>query len=49
MKREIRNFSRFSFITDMIAENDAIDEEIGGVEREIREMKERMGGEEREK
>jgi hypothetical protein len=29
--REMRNFSRFSFIKDMIAENDQLDEDINKV------------------
>lgn len=31
----MRNFSKFSFITDMIAENDALDDEISNVQKEI--------------
>lgn len=35
VKWETKIFSRFSFINDMIAENDKLDDEIATIEREI--------------
>ncbi len=35
VKWETKIFSRFSFINDMIAENDKLDDEISRVEKEI--------------
>lgn len=37
--REMRNFSRFSFIKDMIAENDSLDDEINKVQGDIEKYK----------
>lgn len=39
VKWETKIFSRFSFINDMIAENDKLDEEINQVEKEIEKYK----------
>lgn len=39
VKWETKIFSRFSFINDMIAENDKLDEEINSVEKEIEKYK----------
>lgn len=39
VKREMRNFSRFSFIKDMIAENDKLDEDIAKVSADIEKCK----------
>mmetsp|Transcript_10776 Transcript_10776/g.10892 ORF Transcript_10776/g.10892 Transcript_10776/m.10892 type:complete len:146 (+) Transcript_10776:946-1383(+) len=35
MERETENYSKYSYINDMIAENDLLDEEIKRVEKEI--------------
>ena len=43
VKWETKIFSRFSFINDMIAENDKLDEDIGQVEREIELYKQQIG------
>ena len=43
VKWETKIFSRFSFINDMIAENDKLDEDIGQVEREIDLYKQKIG------
>lgn len=39
VKWETKIFSRYSFINDMIAENDKMDDEIARVEREIAKYK----------
>ncbi len=47
VKWETKIYSRFSFINDMIAENDQLDEEILGVEKEIERVKKQMEEEEK--
>ena len=42
VKWETKIYSRFSFINDMIAENDQLDEEILNAEREIEKVKRQM-------
>jgi len=42
VKRETRNFSRYSYIKDMIAENDQLDKEINQVEAEIEMYKQQI-------
>ena len=49
VKWETKIFSRFSFINDMIAENDKLDEEISQVEREIDQYKRRNEEDEKSK
>lgn len=49
VKWETKIFSRFSFINDMIAENDKLDEEINQVEKEIEKYKKIMEEEEKKK
>ena len=39
VKWETKIFSRFSFINDMIAENDKLDEDINSIEKEIAKYK----------
>eukprot|EP00347_Sterkiella_histriomuscorum_P003200 403365209 len=47
VKWETKIFSRFSFINDMIAENDKLDEEINNVEKEIEKYNKMMEEEEK--
>eukprot|EP00347_Sterkiella_histriomuscorum_P002361 403368450 len=49
VKWETKIFSRFSFINDMIAENDKLDEEINNVEKEIEKYNKIMEEEEKAK
>jgi len=49
VKWETKIFSRFSFINDMIAENDKLDEEISTVEKEIEKYKKMIEDEEKQK
>ncbi len=42
VKWETKIFSRFSFINDMIAEDDKMDEEIAKVEKEIARYKQQI-------
>ena len=49
VKWETKIFSRYSFINDMISENDKIDEEIARVEKEISKYKEQIDDEDKRK
>jgi hypothetical protein len=49
VKREMRNFSRYSYIKDMIAENDQLDDEISKAQAEIDKHKAQLEIEEQSK